>query len=531
MADHKGITFVEYLNFLVPILVTGFAYGWENGSLGGILAMPQFLDYFHTPDAFRQGIMTASLQAGEFGGSLILGYLLSDRLGRRLTILISIAIYLIGQAIVVGSVSQGMLIAARVINGFGAGALFQTMSLYTAEISPAKIRGRMTAVLNTGIALGLMVAYWVQYGTANIQGAASWRLPLALQLIPAAWVGIHVFLRPETPRWLCSHGRPEEALAVLARLHAGGDTENPFVRAELSEIQVAIDFEKQLQDKTPSYFQLAFSKRYRRRTALAVGGQFLQQLSGPNIVLYYASKVFAQTGTSGTEATLLANGIGSALLLVATLSLNIMIDFYGRRKPLIAGPFLMGVCLVVVGSMLVGFGSPHFDETTQALTFSFANASAGHAAVAFMFLYMVFFGGLYSSVPWTYPNEVLSLEARARGTAMSTAINWFTNFWLGLYIPTALNKAGWKLYFIFAGFCFGISIVSYLFFPETAGRTLEEMELLFLSSRSAFVFRDRDATSKRKLIAHDVEGDGEAAAHDLSKVLAVECEEIARGQS
>lgn len=356
-----------------------------------------------------------------------------------------------------------MLIAARVINGFGAGALFQTMSLYTAEISPANIRGRMTAVLNTGIALGLMVAYWVQYATARLHGAASWRLPLALQLVPAIWVGIHVFLRPETPRWLCSHGRPDEALAVLARLHAAGDTENASVRAELAAIQVAINFEQQLQDKTPSYLQLIVHKRYRRRTALAVGAQFLQQLSGPNIVLYYASKVFAQTGTSGTEATLLANGIGGALLLAATFSLNLLIDFYGRRKPLIIGPFLMGICLVVVGAMLLGFGAPHFDDTTQALTFSFANVSAGHAAIAFMFLYMIFFGCFYSSVPWTYPNEALSLEARARGTALSTAINWFSNLWLGLYIPTALNTAGWKLYFIFGAFCFAISVISFLF--------------------------------------------------------------------
>lgn len=237
---------------------------------------------------------------------------------------------------------------------------------------------------------------------------------------------------------------------------------------------------------------------------------------------YYASKVFAQTGTVGTQATLLANGIGGAILFVSSLQLNIMMDKYGRRKPLIFGPFAMGVCLIVVGSMLVGFGSPYFDPTTQSVNFSFQNKSAGHAAIAFMFLYEAFFGGAYSSVPWTYPNEVFSIESRARGTALSTATNWFCNFWLGLYIPTALNEASWRLYFIFGGICIGISIVSYLFYPETARRSLEELELLFVPSRSAFVFLDKDATTKRSLLAHDITEDPQEAAHELKKALGAE---------
>ncbi|KAI7083093.1 hypothetical protein KC356_g7826 [Hortaea werneckii] len=527
MTGARNIKVAEYVGYIVPILVTGFAYGWENASLGGILAMPTFLDYFNTPSAFRQGILTASLQAGELGGSLILGYLISDRLGRRFTILIGVAIYIVGQAILVAPTSQGMFIAARVINGFGAGALFQTMSLYTAEISPSHLRGRTTAVLNTGIALGLMVAYWVQYATSRISSSASWRLPLAIQLVPAIWVGIHIFFRPESPHWLLKHGRESEALDVLARLHANGDKDDTYVQTELSEIQAAVDYENQTQQKAPSYVQLIFSRRYRRRTALALGAQFLQQMSGVNIVLYYASKVFAQTGASGTQATLLANGISGALLLVSTLSLNIMIDYYGRRKPLIIGPFLMGTCLVIVGSMLVTYGSPHFDETTQALTFNFKDVSAGHAAIAFMFLYNVFFGGLYFSIPWTYPNEVLSLEARARGTALSTATNWFTNFWLGLYIPTALNEAGWKLYYIFGGLCFLTATLSFLFFPETSKRSLEEMELLFVQSRSPFVFLDKDARSKTRLLASDPDEVGEAGIPiPLGKALVTQYEDI-----
>lgn len=217
---------------------------------------------------------------------MTLGYLLADRLGRRLTILTGLAIYLVGQIILTASVSQAQFIAARVINGFGAGALFQTMSLYTAEISPPSIRGQMTATLNTGIGLGLVVTYWVQYGTATIASNASWRIPLGLQIVPAVMIVALMIRRPETPRWLIRHGRSAEALQVLAMLHAQGDEDNEFVNAEFNEIQVAVEYDLEMSNKSPSYFQLIFGKKYRRRTALGIGAQFLQQISGPNIVLY-----------------------------------------------------------------------------------------------------------------------------------------------------------------------------------------------------------------------------------------------------
>jgi MFS family permease len=117
------------LYYIVPSTITGFAYGWEVGSMGGILAMPQHLTYMGIPSDFRQGLMTAALIAGEFVGSLIMGLLFSDRSGRRVTIMASVVVYLVGQTILVASQGQGMFIAGRVINGLGAGPWFQTMSL------------------------------------------------------------------------------------------------------------------------------------------------------------------------------------------------------------------------------------------------------------------------------------------------------------------------------------------------------------------------------------------------------------------
>ncbi|KAH8701901.1 general substrate transporter [Talaromyces proteolyticus] len=504
--------------YVLPIFITGFAYGWEVGSMGGILAMPQFLSYMNTPSPFRQGLMTVALIAGEFVGSLLIGLFFSDYFGRRITIMITVVLYLIGQVVVVAAQDQAMFIAGRVLNGFGAGPLFQTMSFYTAEIAPPHIRGRVTATLNLGIAVGILVAYWVQYAALNITGNGAWRLCFALQLLPGAIVGIIMLFRPESPRWLVQHDKQDQALEVLAKLHANGDTNDVLVRSELEEIRTVVNLEQS--STAPSYFTLLFGKAFRRRTALGMGIQCMQQLSGANIVLYYAAKVFSQTGRTGSNAALLANGISSALLVIGTFSLTLLLDYYGRRKPIFLGPAFMGVCLLVVASMLVRYGSPHFDQTTQAVEFTFANESAGNAAVTFMFLFQFFFGALSSSVPWTYMSEVFPVIARARGTSLATASNYFTNFWLGLYIPEALNSASWKLYYIFAGINFFCAIMGFLFFPETAGRTLEELDLLFVQGRSVFVFLDKDASTKRPMLQHSLDEDPESLAMELRKQLA-----------
>lgn len=376
----------------------------------------------------------------------------------------------------------------------------------------------MTACLNSGIAFGLLVAYWVQYGALNITGNGAWQLCFALQLIPGVAVAVITFFRPESPRWLIQHDHQELALQVLADLHQSGDANDPVVRSEFEEIRVIVNLEKT--HKEPSYLTLLFGKDYRRRSALAIGLQCMQQLSGANIVLYYAAKVFAQTGRQGETATLLANGISSALLLVGTVSLTVMIDYYGRRKPIFLGPLCMGVCLLVVASLLLTYGSPHFDQLTQSVQFTFEDVSAGNAAIAFMFLFQFFFGALSSSIPWTYQSEVFPVIARARGTALSTAGNYFTNFWLGLYIPTGLNKASWKVYYIFGAINLGCAVVGFLFYPETAGKSLEEIDLLFTPTRTAFVFRDGDACSKHSMLQHHLDdGDPEALATELRKRL------------
>lgn len=211
--------------------------------------------------------------------------------------------------------------------------MIQTVPLYTAEIAPVWIRGRLGYNLNFGTAMGLLVTYWVQYGSQNLSSSGSWRVPLALQFVPPLILLGLMILRPESPRWLFMQDRSEEALQVLAKLHGGGNQNDETVRAEYEEIRIINEYEKTM--SPPSVYALFFKREYRRRTILGAGIQFLHELSGPNICLYYAPKVFTQAGVSGTQASLLANGINGALLVVTSLSLMWMADKYGRRNQMV----------------------------------------------------------------------------------------------------------------------------------------------------------------------------------------------------
>lgn len=160
----------------------GLAFGYDTGSMSGILAMPQFLHYMNDPGNFTQGGITASIQAGAFAGSLLTGALLVDRLGRKKTLLFGSALFTIGIAISTAANSVAALVAGRVINGLGNGCLAMMVPLYQSEISPLEIRGRIISVQQCFINLGILIAFWIQYGTSHINGQAAWRIPVGWKL-------------------------------------------------------------------------------------------------------------------------------------------------------------------------------------------------------------------------------------------------------------------------------------------------------------------------------------------------------------
>ncbi|KAF2483796.1 hypothetical protein BDY17DRAFT_294451 [Neohortaea acidophila] len=257
-------------------------------------------------------------------------------------------------------------------------------------------------------------------------------------------------------------------------------------------------------NKQPSYFNMLFGSN-RRRTWLGIGVQFMQQVTGVNVIMYYAVFLFQQAGIAGTQASLLANGIQGVVLNVFLWPDMYYIDTWGRRTPAILGGFGMGIAMMLIGVLMKTQGSPVYDTLTQKTNFTFANKSASYATIAFVYIYVALFSLTWGCIAWVYPNEVFSMNIRGRGTSLSSATNWFVNFWFALYIPTAMNKISWRLYLIFMALCYAIGITVFLFFPETAKKSLEETDLLFSDDRTIWVFKDREATKVGGLVSRDLE--------------------------
>ncbi|KAJ5307460.1 hypothetical protein N7476_008116 [Penicillium atrosanguineum] len=489
-----------YLYGIAPC-TGGVAFGYDTGSMSGILVMPQFLSYMNHPGDFLQGGITASIQAGSFAGSLLTGAFLADRLGRRNTILLGSAIFTIGVAISCAANNVIALIAGRVINGLGNGCLAMMVPLYQSEIAPAQIRGRIVSLQQCCINFGILVAFWIQYGTSFLSGNASWRLALGLQMIPTVSLHITMWFMPESPRWLAQRDEHEKALTALAQMHSNGDINDPFVQAEMAEIEAKIQWERQ--NSSPGYIEMLIG-RDRRRTWLGIGVQFWQQVTGINVIMYYAVFLFQQAGISETKGSLLANGIQGVVLNIFTWPNMFYMDTWGRRTPMVIGGVGMGISMMLIGTIMKTKGSPVFNPLTQKTNFHFSSQSASNATIAFVYVYVMTFALTWACVAWVYPPELFTTGSRGRGTSMTSATNWFVNFWFALYIPTAMNKISWKLYMIFMTICFTMAIVVYIFYPETAQKTLEEVDFLFDKSRTAWVFRDRQACKVGAIFDRDM---------------------------
>ncbi|MCJ1454163.1 hypothetical protein MMC28_004513 [Mycoblastus sanguinarius] len=483
-----------YFYGIAPTL-GGYAFGYDTGSISGILVESQFNNFFDRPSNGLQGGITASIQAGAFAGSLLTGIFLADALGRRRTILCGAALFTIGIAISCASNNVECLIAGRVINGLANGCTAMMVPLWQSEVTPKEIRGRVISLQQCVINFGILSSFLIQYGCSFIKSDAAWRVPIGIQMVPTVALFCVMWFLPESPRWLLSQGRNAEALQVLARVHANGDQSDENVLEEYAEIKEKFEWEQRAQK--PSYFALLFSKKYARRTYIGIGAQFWQQAVGINSILYYAPFLFQQAGVGSSEASLLSNVIEGVILNVVTWPNMYYLDTWGRRKPMILGAIGMGISMLLIGVLLKAEGNPSYSPMQRKINFDFtANPKAGKAVIAFLYLYVASFAISWSTPAWVVPAEIFPMITRGRANSLTTATNWFVNFWFALYIPTALEKISWILYVIFAGISFLAALSTWLFQPETANRSLEEMDATF-EGRTMWVFLDGDLTRVR----------------------------------
>ncbi|KAJ5258419.1 hypothetical protein N7524_009975 [Penicillium chrysogenum] len=450
-------------------VIGGALFGFDIASMSAILGTRQYKCFFNQhgtneegacggPTSANQGGISASMPGGSWVGALVSGFV-TDYLGRRGAIQSGSVIWCIGSAIVCSSFGIPQLVVGRFINGLSVGILSAQVPVYVAELAQPSKRGQVVGAQQWAITWGILIMFYVSYGCSFLEGTAAWRTPWGLQMVPAALLFGLVFLLPESPRWLAKKDRWEEAHEVLASVHAKGDRNAPFVQSELQEIREMVEFERS--NKDASYLDL-FKGPMLYRTHLGVFTQIWSQLTGMNVMMLYITYVFGMAGLTG-NSNLVASSIQYVINVVMTILALLFIDRWGRRTPLLIGSTLMMVFMFANAGIMASYGKPappgglnHTPEQSWDLS------AAPQAAK-----------GL------DLPPELYPLRLRGKAVALSTSSNWIFNFALSYFVPPAFENIKWKVYVVFGVFCFTMTVHVFFAFPETAGKTLEEVETMF----------------------------------------------------
>ncbi|KAJ6147581.1 hypothetical protein N7497_009563 [Penicillium chrysogenum] len=446
--------FVNFKNYRVYILTSvaylgSLLFGYDTGVMGSVLALSSFKRDFGLPlessgfsdekNAHISSNVVSLLTAGCFFGSIFAAYM-NDRLGRRYSLMIFALIFLVGAAVQVAAHHEiGVIYGGRVIAGFGIGGMSSITPVFVSENCSPATRGRVAGLFQEFLVIGSTFAYWLNYGVALHvpEGTSQWRIPVGIQLVPGGLMLIGLFFLKESPRWLMTKGRRDEALQSLVYIRNEPET-SEAIQVEFAEISAAIHEEMQATEGLTWKECLKPSNRYRFFLAFVL--MFWQQFSGTNSIGYYAPQIFASVGLSKTDSSLFATGIYGTVKVVATaIFLVVGIDRWGPTSV----------------------------------------SSASTAMVAMIYLYVIGYSASWGPVPWVYLGEIFPTRLRAYGVGFGAATQWLFNFVITEVTPRAINKIGWKTFLMFGIFCFAMGTFVIVFFKETKGRTLEEMDLIF----------------------------------------------------
>ena len=296
-------------------------------------------------------------------------------------------------------------------------------------------------------------------------------------MIPAMMLFVGLLFLPESPRWLARKDRWEDCHAVLTLVHGKGDSTSPFVQREYEEIKAMCEFERRNADV--SYLEL-FKPNMINRTHVGVFTQIWSQLTGMNVMMYYIMYVFAMAGLQGNNL-LVSSSIQYVINVFCTIPALLWVDRWGRRPTLLLGALGMLTWLFANGGLMASYGRaapPGGLDGIEAESWQISGAPS-KAVIACTYLFVATFAVSWGPVSWVYPPELFPLRVRGKAIALTTSANWAFNFALGYFVPPAFVNITWKVYILFGVFCTAMLIHVFFMFPETTGKTLEEVEEIF----------------------------------------------------
>ncbi|KAL1869682.1 hypothetical protein VTK73DRAFT_3056 [Phialemonium thermophilum] len=477
-------------------------FGYCNGSTGGIATNLHFVKQFpkidtvtttggqNAQNARVKGVVVGCYDLGAVVGSLLcIGY--SDRIGRLKTILIGLILSIIALAIQASAFSLAQFVVGRLLIGAAIGAISASVPIWQAECSSTAHRGAFVVLEGVCISSGISLSEWVAFGLSFApEGAAQWRVPLIFPVIFPFLVIPFVLMMPESPRWLARVGRLNEARTVLAVLN-GEDEHSNAVNEEMNGIEHSLSLVK-------GKFNEIFTngeERISHRTALACWGLMVQQMCGISALVFYTNTVFEDLNFHGVHARLLSTCLTTFQTCCSVAPL-FLVDRVGRRTLFV----IAGIGLSICSAIIAGTGS--------------LKGSASVAATVFVFFYQFFYPFGFLGQTFLYATEVAPLRLRVPIMAIANATQWLSQFVVAQVTPPGTSNLGSHYWIIYAVLNAFFVVVFYIFFPETRGMSLEDMDEVFKNSRSIF---DTVRVAKKMMasgLGHGLPRDGVVAVEE-----------------
>lgn len=501
---HWGVEGRTLRVLITATAVTGFSlFGYDQGLMSGIITGTQFNNEFPATDprlddtqhvTVVQGAVVSCYELGCFFGALF-ALFKGDRTGRKPLVLAGSVIITLGTIITVTAYRDhwglGQFVIGRVVTGFGNGLNTATIPVWQSELSRAENRGRLVNLEGSVVAVGTFIAYWLDFGLSYVDSSVQWRFPVAFQIFFAALLFLGMINLPESPRWLVSQDRKREAMYVLSKLK-GVPIDSDEVHAEVTVVEEAVNRFGRTRVKVPELFS-GGKTQHLQRMVIGASTQFFQQFTGCNAAIYYSTVLFEETIFHGQrQLSLILGGVFATVYALSTIPSFFLIDTFGRRNLFITGAFGQAISFTISFACLV-------NPTAQ---------NAKGAAVG-IFLFITFFGFTILPLPWIYPPEINPMRTRTAATGISTCTNWITNFAVVMFTPIFMNTLAWGAYLFFALMNYLFVPFIFFFYPETAGRTLEEIDIIFAKAHVDGRQPWRVAATLPKLSIKEIEEQGE----------------------
>ncbi|MEC3915729.1 sugar porter family MFS transporter [Nocardia sp. CDC160] len=435
---------VSYLYFFGAL--GGILFGYDLGVISGVLL---FIKPLWHLGSVAQGVVGGCLAAGAILGAACAGRI-TDRWGRRRSIMVAAAVFTVGVLGCTAAPSFGVLVVARFITGVAVGCSSATVPTYLSELAPTRVRGALSTLNQLMIVSGILIAYIIDWA---LSGAQNWRLMFALAAVPAVILFFGLIGMPETPRWLVKAGRDEDARVVLEQTHRDDDIE-----AELGSIREVIRLDAAQQGRFRDLLAPWARPALLVALILAVG----QQFAGTNAVNLYAPIMFKDLGLTSSNS-LLASIIMGTVKVIFTAWVFLVVDRWGRKPLLLIGNVLMALALFLLGAAVLGM-----DKGT----------GTGIVALVLLNLYWVGYELGWGAVVWVMMAEIFPLRVRGVGMGTASTVLWAATFTITFLFPVMNDHLGLAYSaWIFAAVSVVLFVLVRRFVPETKGRSLEQIEL------------------------------------------------------